>query len=239
VPSIARHRLYDSPVQPSIRSAGIWLLLLAAVTACSGDGADPPPTTATAAETVTTSATTVGPTATTTLPSDLEIYDGDGFSVLLPAGWTILDADDVSVDQLLEDVADMLEAGMVDAIGAMFEQGGRIIAFDFENADPSFVTNINILEAPLPPFPIETVESVTAEQLQSVLGATIVDSGIRTTAAGEVVIVRYSSPETDTEGISATLLTESTQWAITLSARSVAPFATRFDAIVDSFTESR
>jgi hypothetical protein len=226
-------------VKRTILLLAIAALAASAATACSQDGADPVPSTTTGAPGTTTTSTapTVTTTTPSTIPSGLEAYDGEGFSVLLPTGWTILDAGDVATGELLDDLAATLDTGMVDAIGAMFEQGGKIFALDVANPDPIFVTNINILEAPLPPFSIDAIESITADQLESVLGATIVDSDVRTTAAGDLVVVRYTSPTTDSEGVSATLLTETTQWAITLSARDVTPYVERFDAIVDSFRE--
>ena len=167
------------------------------------------------------------------------MFDGDGFSMLLPTKWTVVTASEMDFEELLERAPDAVDSEeFVQQVTAMFEQGGKIFAFDFLGSGPAFVDNINVLELPLPGLTAEGVESVTIQQFEDYLGATVLSSEIRTVPAGEAVVIWYRIPSTGSEGISVTLLTDTTQWAITLSATDVDALADTFDTIVESFREA-
>lgn len=193
----------------------LLLALLLAATSCSDDGSG----------------------STTSL--ELAAYQGDGFSMLLPAGWTIVTGADVDFATLFEDAGDFAHSeALAQQVTAAFERGGKLFAIDLSTAASGFATNLNIIELPLPALGITEVERVTVQQFEDLVGATDVSSEIRSLPAGEAAIVRYRMPGDTSRGISVTLLTQSTQWVITVSARDVDPLSDGFTSMIESFRES-
>jgi hypothetical protein len=172
-------------------------------------------------------------------PLELEDYRGDGFSMLLPAGWTIVTAADVDFATLFADAGDFADSeALARQVAAAFEQGGKLFAIDLSTAASGFPTNINIIELPLPALTIAEVQAVTVQQFEDLLGATEISSEIRRLPAGEAVIVSYRMPAYGNQGIGVTLLTEANQWVITLSALDLAPLSDAFRSMIESFRES-
>jgi hypothetical protein len=172
-------------------------------------------------------------------PLELEMYQGDGFSMLLPAGWTIVTAADVNFTTLFEDAGDFADSeALARQVTAAFERGGKLFAIDLSTAGSGFATNLNIIELPLPALAIAEVEAVTVQQFEDLVGAGEVSSEIARLPAGEAVVVSYRMPAYGNQGIGATLLTETTQWVITLSALDLSPLSEAFWSMIDSFRES-
>jgi hypothetical protein len=76
------------------------------------------------------------------------------------------------------------------------------------------------------------------QQFEDLVGAGEVSSEIARLPAGEAVLVSYRMPAYGNQGIGATLLTETTQWVITLSALDLSPLSEAFWSMIDSFRES-
>ena len=170
---------------------------------------------------------------------ELEVYQGEGFSMLLPAGWTIVTAADVDFATLFEDAGDFAHTeALAEQVTAAFERGGKLFAIDFSSAASGFATSLSIVELPLPALSITAVETVTVQQFEDLLGATDITSEVRNLPAGEAAIVRYRMPASTNQGIAVTLLTPSTQWVITLSALDVGPLSDGFGRMITSFRES-
>jgi hypothetical protein len=141
---------------------------------------------------------------------------------------------------MLEGSGEILDSEALEQqVTAVFRQGGRLFAFDVLNAHPDsgFVDNINIMELPLPGLSVKAGERIIVQQFEDVLGARDIESEIRTVPAGEAVVVYYRLPNPGNEGISVALLTESTQWVITLSAMDIGPIEADFEAMIDSFRQ--
>lgn len=203
---------------------GVVSLLLAVTAACSSDGGD----------SSSSSSDPVGDPGSFSSGPVLEPYEGDGFSMDLPVNWTILSIDDMDFDVLAEQNIVGLDAQIMDQAGALFEQGGKLFALDFTN--PMFASNISILEFPRPPFAIDVLETLNVEQMKTV-GATDIESSIRSHPAGDAIVIRYRIPAVNSEGVFVLLLTDGAQWAITLSALDVGPLEAAFDQMIESFRE--
>jgi hypothetical protein len=185
------------------------------------------------------SASPTGSPPADSAPLELETYQGDGFSMLLPAGWTIVTAGDVDFTTLFADAGDFADSeALAQQVSAAFEQGGKLFAIDLSTAASGFATNINVIELPLPALTIAEVEAVTVQQFEDLVGATEVSSEVRRLPAGEAAVVSYRMPAYGNQGIGVTLLTESTQWVITLSALDLSPLSDAFWSMIESFRES-
>ena len=215
-----------SEVPRLLRSRLLLLaVLVIAVASCSDDDSG--------------SSSSPGSSPADSAPLELETYQGDGFSMLLPAGWTIVTAADVDFTTLFEDAGDFADSeALVQQVTAAFEQGGKLFAIDLSTAASGFATTINIIELPLPALTIAEVEAVTVQQFEDLVGASDVSSEIRTLPAGEAAVVSYRMPAYGNQGIGVTLLTESTQWVITLSALDLSPLSDAFWTMIESFRES-
>lgn len=185
-----------------------------------------------------------GATSAGTLPAPsvaLETYTGDGFEMLLPAGWLVATPDDADFGALLEGSGGAFAPSSAEAleqqVATLFRQGGRLFAFDIVNARPDFVDNINIISMPAGGFEAARIESVTVEQLRNRLGATAVESAIRAVPAGEAVIISYRLPAPASEGVSVTLLTETGHWALTLTMQELGSMRYDFVTMIESFRE--
>jgi len=214
-------------------SLGVAMAILVA-SGCSGEGLSGAPT---SAPTNPSSA----PTISSSHSVELEVYAGDGFEMLLPSKWTVVTPSEMDFGSMLEGSGEILDSEALEQqVTAVFRQGGRLFAFDVLNAhpDPGFVDNINIMELPLPGLSVKAGKSIIVQQFEDVLGARVIESEIRTVPAGEAVVVYYRLPNPGNEGISVALLTESTQWVITLSAMDVGPLEADFEAMIDSFRQT-
>jgi len=181
----------------------------------------------------------VAETATLSCPGDqpleLESYQGEGFSILLPSDWTILESDDLDLEAILAEV-DGLDPDVVDGVRRMFEQGGKIFAFRFVGSETGFVDNINVLYHPTrPAVTIDGLASMAVQQMEDAWGATGVSSYTRRIPAGESAVIRYRLPSFGNEGISVLVFTGDSWWELTLSATDVDPLASDFDTMIESF----
>ncbi|MBU1227174.1 MAG: hypothetical protein KJ698_08195 [Actinobacteria bacterium] len=209
---------------------------------CSGEGSS---VATTSAPTNPSSAPVVGSSQS----AFLEQYEGDGFEMLLPSKWSVLTHSDADFGSMLEGTGEHSEA-LEQWVIAMFDQGARLFAFDElsahpgsfgninTNAQPGSIDNISIIELPLPGLTVTEVESVTVQQVKDFWDAKDIESEIRTFPAGEAVIVYCGLPNTRNEGITVRLLTDSTQWVITLVAMDVGPLEEHFETMLDSFRET-
>lgn len=178
---------------------------------------------------------------------ELELYAGEGFEILLPARWTIIGASDLSAGGLAAvieegmsgmDLPEGMDAGaFADQIAALFAQGGKLFALDVIGSSPGFVDNINIVALPLPGLTIEGLLAVTVQQFEDIFGATVTSSAVEQLPAGEAAVVRYRGFTPLIEGVSVTILTDTQQWAITLSATDADRLDAVFAAMLDSFRE--
>lgn len=171
--------------------------------------------------------------------SGLMLHQGEGFSILMPEGWTIVATADMDLEELFGAVASTVDSeALARQVLDMFDRGGKLFAFDFEGSSGQFVDNINIITAPRPPATAEELEAATLDQMRLVLGATNLESEIVAVPAGEAVIIRYRLPSQATDGISATIITPTSHWAITLSAGDTGPMDATFMAMIESFRET-
>jgi hypothetical protein len=217
-----------------MRRLASWLSpLIVLIAACSGGVA---------------ATTTTSRAPTSAVDSfQLEPYSGEGFEILLPSRWTVVGADDITSGGLAalieEGMSGMdLPAGMdsdafADQIAALFAQGGKLFALDVIGSSPGFVDNINIIMLPLPGLTAEGVLAVTVQQFEDVFGATVTSSEVEQLPAGEAAVVRYRGFTPVIEGISVTILTDTQQWAITLSASDADRLDAMFVAMLESFRE--
>lgn len=217
-----------------MRRLVLWLSpLLILVFACSGDDAA-------------STTNSQGPSGVVD-SFELELYAGEGFEILLPSRWTVVGADDLSsggLTALIEegmsgmDLPDGMDAdAFADQIATLFAQGGKLFALDAIGSSPGFVDNVNIVALPLPGLTIEGLLAVTVQQFEDIFGATVTSSEVEQLPAGEAAVVRYRGFTPVIEGISVTILTDTQQWAITLSATDADRLDAVFAAMLDSFRE--
>jgi len=159
--------------------------------------------------------------------------------MLLPAAWTLVSPSDMDFDTLLDEMGEILDSEVLERQAReAYEQGGKLFAFDFLGGTPGFADNISIVELPLTGFPAVTIEAATVQLLESLVEGAEVSSEIRDVPAGEAIFIWYRLPAMGAEGISATVLTDTTQWVITYGARDTGPLADVFETMVDSFRET-
>ena len=137
--------------------AGLVLLLVA--TACSDDDGG-----------AATSADTARPAPSVAT----ETYQGEGFEMLLPAGWLVA-TPGLDIGALLEESGEIFSPSGAEAferqVTNLFRQGGRLFAFDPASAHPDFIDNINIISMPAGGSDAARIESVTVQELENRLGA--------------------------------------------------------------------
>jgi hypothetical protein len=213
-----------------MRRSPAWLVILlgVALAGCSGDGAT----------------TTAGPASLASF--ELEPFAGDGFTMSLPAAWTVVEASDMvagGVGEVIEEeLAATLESEALAAqVTAMFESGAfKMFAFDLLGSSPGFVDNLNVLVLPRSGLTPEGILSMNLQQMQDYMNATIVESEIQSRPGGQTVFFRYrATPQGGhaIEGLSATVLTADQEWTLTMSATDVDHLEEVFTAMVDSFRQ--
>lgn len=189
-------------------------------------------------------------TTTTGVPSlasfELEPFAGDGFTMSLPAAWTVVEASDMVAGGLGEGIEEELAAtleseALASQVAAMFESGAfRMFAFDILGSSAGFVDNLNVLVLPRSGLTADGLLSVNLQQMQDYLQATVVESEIQSRPGGQTIYLRFhQTPQGgDTiEGLSATILTADQEWTLTMSATDVDHLEEVFAAMVDSFRE--
>jgi hypothetical protein len=123
-------------------------------------------------------------------PEGYELAEGDGASIAVPAGWTVLDAEDVSMTpEELEEAFPDAPPEVVEQEAAMFEKGAVLVAFDF--TDDAFSSNVNILR-----FPGEEDLDVLGEQAEreiGSLGGEIVSNTLVELPVGPATRVQYEA----------------------------------------------
>lgn len=222
-----------------LRRASVAAFVVAlAASACGGT--DPGPTqprertplTTTLAPEVLATSTTAAPVA---VPGGFLLYKGDGFEMFLPKTFTIAGAGDVDLEEVLREIGNSELEGIIEET---FRQGGKLIAFDFGNATPEFVPNVNILKLPLPPLRGEQLAGAIEKDLERI-GATTSEVTLELLPAGEAVRARYVLPLdlSGGEGVSYTVLTPANQWVITYSANNMRQYVDRFEIMMESFAE--
>lgn len=172
----------------------------------------------------------------TDLPSGYVLHDGveDGFEIALPDDWTIFGQADIDVDQLMSGVDGSSFADIQDQITSLFEQGGVLMAFDFERGSAEFVDNINILRTPPTPLTASGLAKLAAEQFES-FGAINISTEVQVLPAGETAVVRYQLPEFGSAGISYTIVADERNWSITISARDLESMSIDPEIVANSF----
>ena len=177
-------------------------------------------------------------TAAVAAPVDLaghDIWVGDGFSIAVPSGWTPFGPEDLDFGELFEAAEEEVDLGILEGqLAAVFEQGGLLMAFDFENARPEFVDNLNILRTVASPLTASGLNRISVEQYEQ-FGATNVESEVITVPAGEGALITYTLPQFGNDGFSLTVLGEEYDWTITISVRDAQAMAIDPDVIFDSF----
>jgi hypothetical protein len=171
------------------------------------------------------------------IPSGYEQFNGDGFTVAVPAEWVSLGPDDLDFGEVVD--AGVEEAGLEDeflaeAAASAFEQGGLLMAFDFVNSSPSFVDNINVIRLPSSPLSPSGMAEVTEAQYEA-FGATDVGSELVTVPAGQGAVITYTLPQFGNEGISLIVLGEEYDWVVTISASDLVTATIDADVVFDSF----
>jgi len=164
----------------------------------------------------------------------------EGFSMVVPAEWAILDADDIDADDFIaETVGSMPElAGMEEELRGAIDQGVVFWAFDFDDPQTGFINNINVIKAPRGGMSAEALQELNAQQLASMFG-TQPSSKLGTSLQGyEVVRMEYAVPAYGVRGIGALVLTDDTQWVITLAITQGTALDFDFDVLVDLFRET-
>ena len=174
----------------------------------------------------------------------LEVYQGDGFSILMPDSWFVLEGDDIDIEAMFEGLPESfgedIPASFLEQAEFMFSQGGaKIWAFDFLGASPVFTDNLLIVVSALPPLRISEVESINVQDVEAI-GASDIESEIRSLPAGEAVIFRYNQPASlgGGQGTSVILLTETAQWSFTLTALDLDRHSEVFELMIESFREA-
>lgn len=224
-----------------IRSLCTALVIALVATGCGGAsaptttqvGSRAPLTTTLAPEVLATS-TTAPPVST---PPGFLPFKGDGFEIFVPKSWIVAGVGDLELDEVLDQMS-RLSPDAVAVVEQTFAAGGKLFAFDFRNAAPTFTDNINILQ--LPPLNMSAAElvDVAAKELRGI-GATNTDGRVESLPAGDAVIVSYELPRDlgGGEGISYTLLTPSHQWVVTYTALDSSRFQESFEIMMESFRE--
>jgi hypothetical protein len=216
-----------------MRRRTLSLLVVSLLVAGCSDDAATPATTGTPAVTSSTAAA-VG----------TEPFVGEGFTMLVPSDWTVVSGDDFRSGELQELIAEGLaetveSEAFADQIGALFAQGVRMFAFDFRNAAPEFVDNVNVIVLPRSPLDAAGLISVGVQQLETYLGATIVSTEVQQLPGGEAVVIRYlqgTAPVLEQVGV--TVITATQEWTITLSAIDADRHEAIFTTMLDSFREA-
>ena len=163
-----------------------------------------------------------------------------GFSMVLPGDWEVVDGADLDG----EDVAAAIQAefpelaGMTAELEAVAGQGVVLWAFDFGGSAPGFVDNINVIKAPRMGLSAESLQQMNLSQFEQFFGVRP-RSSIRTSLQGyEVVSIEYSLTSLGTKGSGAIVLTDDTQWVVTLSVSPASEIDFDFDLLVDLFRET-
>lgn len=170
------------------------------------------------------------------IPAGFKTVDGTGFSIALPDDWVILQPDDINSEELFGDLGDANIPFTAEELSSVWDQGGVLFAFDVENATAEFVDNINILRFPRGG---STVAELGEQNLAEAAGAglDVIDSGPISLPGGESFFIRYDWTSLGIEGIGYTVVTNSAEWQITLSALDIGPLEEEFAAALESFRE--
>ncbi len=162
------------------------------------------------------------------------------FSMLVPEGWTVVDASEFDTTDLVDQaISSMPElGGMREDLMAAAANGVVFFAFDFEGSQPGFIDNINVIKAPRGSASPEALRRLNADQIAAMFGGSP-DSRVDTTLQGyDVVWLDYSVPSFGLQAKGALVLTEESQWVITLAASSATRLDFDFETMVDFFRET-
>lgn len=171
------------------------------------------------------------------VPTGYELYDGttEGFQLVLPTGWTTFGPDDLDYGEFFEGAEDEVDlGGLEQELASGFDQGGVLMAFDFENSPPEFVDNANVLRVPATPLSPSGYAKVITQQFEG-FGATDVVAEVVTVPAGEAVRLTYELPQFGNVGYSLTVPGDEWDWAITISVSDPKTMTVNPDAVFDSF----
>jgi len=169
-------------------------------------------------------------------PSGFYLYEGDGFTLFMPSDWTVLDREDVGLENILENLSGTSLEELIPTIETTFARDARLIAFDLEGSTREFTNNLNILRLEPPNLRGDAILGMAEEEFER-LGAGNVTGRVEWLWAGETVIVSYSIPDElgGGEGLSYSVLTGDALWVATYTARTVEPFGDSFHMMMDSF----
>ena len=204
-----------------------------------------PPTTTTTTTPTTTPTTAASTTAQAPfeVPGGYEIIalEGENIRLALPQSWVVVDLTREGWEELLaEALGAFPEAAELvgDEGQAIISQGGLLLAYDVENQDDDFVTNVNVLSAERGPLDDpEVIIPVLTDQLDQV-GVVDAALDIVEVPIGDAIKASYGlPPETGFShaAVQYYVFAPDTVYIVTFSTENIVDLEFVFETIMSTF----